>query len=179
MSMMLSFPVRLWTWKQWDTHAFQWTHSFSLYKQLPTPRPRPRKASLSFPATLLCFSSLPLPQFFVTSTDFGPCLVSLSCLATCPALFSVVMTSSPCLSCQVEPTFCGPSFYGATLLSPWLSLQDTHQQLWEASHPGPFKRKAWKDFLEHQFRAPTTSQTIRGYWKSPIHFPLLLPLREN
>lgn len=139
-----------------------------------TPPPPPRKAGLLFPASLLCFAALPSSQFFVTSTDFGPCPFSLSCLATCPTPCSVVMTSRRRLSCQVEPMLCGPLFCGATLLSPLLPLQDT-QQLWEASHPGPFKRMAWKDFSEHQFRGPTTSQTIHDYSKAPTYFPLLLP----
>lgn len=47
-------PVRIWTWKQWDSNTFQWNDSFPFYKHPPTRAPK--KTGLSFPAASLCFS---------------------------------------------------------------------------------------------------------------------------
>ena len=158
---MLSFALRIWTWKQWDTHALHELIHFHARNIAP------RKAGLSFPATLLCLSPGPCHSLRDQHNLWAPPLLTvLSGHLASPVPFS--------------PSGAGILWtivlWGHTA-DPIAALQDTHQQLWEASHPSPFTSKAWKDFLEHQFRGPTTSQTIHDYSKAPIHFPLLLPHR--
>lgn len=138
--------------------------------------PPPPKGSWSILSchTVVSFL-LALASALVTSTVCGPRLFSLSCLATWPVLSSNDQLTVPFLPSGAS-VLCTIVLWGHTAV-PFTVLQDTRQQLWEASHPGPFTRKAWKDFLEHQFRGPTTSQTIRDYSKARIHFPLLLPHR--
>ena len=170
---MLSFAVRIWTWKQWDTHAFQWTHSFSCYKH-----PSTTQGKLVYPFLPHCCVFSPSPCLSLPDQHnlwTPPVLTVLSGHLASPVLSSNDQLTVPFLPSGASVLWT-IVLWGHTAL-PSTALQDTHQQLWEASHPGTFTRKAWKDFLEHQFRGPTTSQTIRDYSKARIHFPLLLPHR--
>lgn len=104
----------------------------------------------------------PSPQFFVTNTHFGPCLFLLSCLATCPALCSAVMTSRPCLSCQVEPTLCGPLFVGPHCCPhrcPYRTLINSCERLPILAHRKGRPRKASRS-ISSQVLQPAKQYTI-------------------
>lgn len=108
------------------------------------------------------FPPCPSPQFFVTNTHFGPCLFSLSCLATCPALCSAVMTSRPCLSCQVEPTLCGPLFVGPHCCPhrcPYRTLINSCERLPILAHRKGRPRKASQS-ISSQVPQPAKQYTI-------------------
>lgn len=112
--------TQIWTWKQWDRHAFDELIYFHA-RNIP-----PGKAGLSSSChAVVSPALLALPQPSWPAGSLG--LASSHCPVWPPG--------QPCAFGQVELVFCGPLFCGATLLTPLLPYRTLHQQLWEAPTP--------------------------------------------
>lgn len=153
---------------------FSWTDSFSFHKH-SSSAPTPKENWSIMACCSDVFSRFLLAHCFATSTNFGHCLFSLACLATCPGLCSTVMTSRPCLSCQVDLMLRGPLFVGPLLSHgcPYRTLINSCERFPILAH---IKGRPGK-LLGASVQRSRTSQTILNCSMSPIHFPLLLPHR--